>query len=503
MIAADLAAIPLVPMVGAYNIPAARLAAGGIAVYPRGVLINTDELGQEMAAAMAGRPVCVLRGHGVTTVGETLEQAVARALAVDALARMACRVAALGADVHPLAADDLAQLPDLGTGFNDEQLWRHHEERLRHAGPRHRQEAGASESTALIDDIVGEIRKGMIPAYVYSDPDVFELERERLFGAAWVFLAHESEVPDPGDYVVRRVLDDSFIVVRDEGGRVRVHFNMCLHRGMQVCRAEVGNASHFRCPYHGWSYRNDGALAGLPFHQDAYGGDDGLVAGGTAPAAGARVDTIDGMIFVSLADDGPALREHLGDFAFYLGFYTHQSPDGLELRGPQRWRVRANWKIGCENFVGDMYHTPHTHRSVVDIGLFREPKANKRKEGVLYFAGAGGGTTYKLPPGDFRRADALRRLSRRDDRAGRGGVVGRAGGDGRPTTGSWSRRRRCSRTSASSTTGRRSTTPAPSCRSSRSASGSRCRRRRPRCCRGSPSTATHRSRSSPTRTGPT
>ena len=67
--------------------------------------------------------------------------------------------------------------------------------------------------------------------------------------------------------------------------------------------------------------------------------------------------------------------------------YTRQSADGLELRGPQRWRVRANWKIGCENFVGDMYHTPYTHRSVVDIGLFREPKANKRKEGVLYFAG--------------------------------------------------------------------------------------------------------------------
>jgi phenylpropionate dioxygenase-like ring-hydroxylating dioxygenase large terminal subunit len=63
--------------------------------------------------------------------------------------------------------------------------------------------------------------------------------------------------------------------------------------------------------------------------------------------------------------------------------------------------VRANWKIGCENFVGDMYHTPYTHQSVVDISLFREPKAHKRKEGAIYFAGRGGGTTYKLPAGDF------------------------------------------------------------------------------------------------------
>ena len=106
----------------------------------------------------------------------------------------------------------------------------------------------------------------MIPAHIYGDPEIFALERDRLFARSWVFLAHESEIPDPGDYVVRRVLADSFIVARDESGVVRVMFNMCLHRGMQVCRAEMGNASHFRCPYHAWTYRNDGRLAGLPFH---------------------------------------------------------------------------------------------------------------------------------------------------------------------------------------------------------------------------------------------
>jgi ribulose-5-phosphate 4-epimerase/fuculose-1-phosphate aldolase len=134
VIAADLAGIPLVPMFGAYNIPAARLAADGIAVYPRSVLINTDELGDEMASAMDDRPVCVLRGHGITVTGTTLEQAVARSLAVDALARMACRVASLAAKVEPIPPGDLAQLPDLGAAFNDQLIWRHHEQRLRHAG---------------------------------------------------------------------------------------------------------------------------------------------------------------------------------------------------------------------------------------------------------------------------------------------------------------------------------------------------------------------------------
>jgi phthalate 3,4-dioxygenase subunit alpha len=142
----------------------------------------------------------------------------------------------------------------------------------------------------MITQVVRQVRQGMIPAHVYGDPEIFALERDRLFTRSWVFLAHESEIPEPGDYVVRRVLADSFIVARDEDGVVRVMFNMCLHRGMQVCRAEMGNASHFRCPYHAWTYRNDGRLAGLPFHAEAYGGEDGFPRAGQsllpAPSTG-------------------------------------------------------------------------------------------------------------------------------------------------------------------------------------------------------------------------
>jgi phthalate 3,4-dioxygenase subunit alpha len=248
---------------------------------------------------------------------------------------------------------------------------------------------------------LSSVRRGMIPAHIYNDREIFELERERVFGRAWVFVGHESEIAQPGDYVVRRVLDDSFIVARDEHGQVHAHFNMCLHRGMQVCRAEMGNASHFRCPYHGWSYRNDGRLAGLPFHRDAYGGDAGFPRAGQRLLPAPRLDSYNGMIFISLDPDAEPLLDYLGDFTFYLDYYTRQSPSGIELRGPQRWRINANWKIGAENFAGDMYHTPQTHTSVVEIGLFREPKAEKRKDGATYWAGNGGGTTYKLPPGDF------------------------------------------------------------------------------------------------------
>jgi phthalate 3,4-dioxygenase subunit alpha len=249
--------------------------------------------------------------------------------------------------------------------------------------------------------VLKDVRRGMLPASLYSDPEIFELEKRRVFGKAWVFLGHESEIPEPGDYVVRRIVEDSFIVSRDEGGVVRVLFNMCLHRGMQVCRSELGNASHFRCPYHAWTYKNTGQLVGVPFHKDAFGGDEGLDRKSARLLPAPRTAIHAGLIFASLDSGAPALDTYLGGFGFYLDFYVKQSDAGAEFHGPQRFRVKSNWKIGAENFVGDTYHTPHTHASVVDIDLFSAPKASKRKEGALYFAGSGGGTTYKLPTSDF------------------------------------------------------------------------------------------------------
>ena len=264
-----------------------------------------------------------------------------------------------------------------------------------------------------ITAIVDELRRGRVPAAIYNDEEIFKLERERVFATAWVYMAHETEIPDPGDYVVRSLVDDSFIVTRDEVGEIHVLFNMCLHRGMQVCRAEMGNASHFRCPYHAWTYKNNGDLTGVPFQKDAYGGTDGLDKAEFALLRPAKVESCNGLIFATLNEDAPPLEDYLGGFRFYLDLYLKQSEEGPEVRGPQRWRVKSDWKIAAENFSGDTYHTPTTHKSVVEIGLFREPKAHKRKEGVLYFADSGGGTTYKLPEGKFE--DGLRYVGYPDE----------------------------------------------------------------------------------------
>src|ERR1700751_1875177 len=265
-------------------------------------------------------------------------------------------------------------------------------------------------------EVFDNVRRGLIPAHIYNDKEPVALEKERLFSRAWTFVAHESEIPQEGDYVVRRVLDDSFIITRDATGDVRALFNMCLHRGMQVCRAEMGNASNFRCPYHGWTYRNDGRLTGLPFHRDAYGGDEGFTKSQTLLPA-PNLASYNGLLFISMDPTAAPLQDYLGDFKFYLDFYTKQSAGGVELRGPQRWRIKANWKIGAENFAGDMYHTPHTHSSIVEIGLFRQPRGHKRKDGATYSGQCGGGTPYKLPPGGFE--ERMRYVGYPDDMVGR------------------------------------------------------------------------------------
>lgn len=122
--------LPLRPVFGAYNIPAMRMALDGVPVYPRSVLIRRPELAAEMLAAMGDSPVCVLRGHGITVAGETVVQAVVRALDLNALASVTLELARLGRAAPEIPAEDVAELPDLGSAFNDEAIWRYHVAKL-------------------------------------------------------------------------------------------------------------------------------------------------------------------------------------------------------------------------------------------------------------------------------------------------------------------------------------------------------------------------------------
>lgn len=130
VVAADLAGLKLRPIVGAYNIPAMRMASGVIPVYPRSVLINRTDLAVTLAQTLGDSDVCILRGHGIVAVGVSVEQAMVRAINIEALARMTLLASSSGRTPLPLSPEDIEEMPDLGSTFNDMFVWRHHVSKL-------------------------------------------------------------------------------------------------------------------------------------------------------------------------------------------------------------------------------------------------------------------------------------------------------------------------------------------------------------------------------------
>ena len=219
---------------------------------------------------------------------------------------------------------------------------------------------------------------GLVPSSIYNDPLLFELEKERLFKRAWVFLAHETEIREPGDFVVRAIVDDSVLVIRADDGSVRAFLNHCRHRGSRLCQAEIGRAKTFTCIYHGWSYDRAGRLIGVPYDKAIYGGVDKAELG----LFTVRTETCEGFVFGCLDPDAPPLDEYLGDFRWYLELVTRRSAAGLEVVGvPQRWIVEADWKIASENLICDSYHTPFSHRSAFEVGLLPFAQADAKPGG--------------------------------------------------------------------------------------------------------------------------
>jgi nitrite reductase/ring-hydroxylating ferredoxin subunit len=225
---------------------------------------------------------------------------------------------------------------------------------------------------------LGEIVRpdaGDVSRRIFADPEVYELELDRLFRRTWLFLGHETEVPEAGDYVTRELAGEPVIVVRGDDGEIRAFLNSCRHRGMRVCRTDFDNASFFRCPYHGWAYRNSGELVGVPAEEEAYG-PAGLDKSNLALLPVPRVESYRGLLFGSWNAEIAPLADFLGSMTFYLDLLMGRTDGGMVVVGPpQRWDVPANWKFGSDNFAGDNYHTLTTHSHAVELGtLPPDPK---------------------------------------------------------------------------------------------------------------------------------
>ena len=198
----------------------------------------------------------------------------------------------------------------------------------------------------------------------FVDEQVLARERQQIFDRCWLYLGHESEIAQPGDFLTRQVGGRELLFTRDREGRARAFFNTCPHRGAMVCRERQGSANGFRCFYHSWLFGLDGRLVNRP-------GDEAYSActreeGRADLTAVPRLDQHRGLYFVNYQPDGPNLRDYLADAAEYIDLMADQSEAGMEIvGGTQDYGVEAKWKLLCENSY-DGYHGMPTHVSYFD-----------------------------------------------------------------------------------------------------------------------------------------
>lgn len=216
------------------------------------------------------------------------------------------------------------------------------------------------EASALeLDELVQPDR---VHRSLYTDRAVFVREMERVYGGTWTYLAHESEIPGPNDFVRRRLGVRPVIVTRDRDGGLHGLLNRCTHRGATVCRDDAGTSERFVCGYHNWTFDNTGALVGVPMRK-AYGPsfDRGALGLGRL-----RVESYRGFVFGTLNQELPRLEEHLGFAARLIDQWLDRWPGARTVvrHGTHRLRYRGNWKLTLDNSA-DGYHPGFSHASLL------------------------------------------------------------------------------------------------------------------------------------------
>lgn len=196
---------------------------------------------------------------------------------------------------------------------------------------------------------------------IFTDPEIFDLEIRHIFEGNWVYVAHESQIPEPGDYFTTTIGRQPVVVTRDSDGDLTALINACAHRGAILCRHKRGNKSTFTCPFHGWTFKNTGKLlkvkdAKTGAYPESFNKD-----GSHDLTKVARFENYRGFLFASLNPDVTSLDEHLGTTKVIIDQIVDQAPEGLEvLRGSSSYMYDGNWKLQMENGA-DGYHVSSVH----------------------------------------------------------------------------------------------------------------------------------------------
>jgi phenylpropionate dioxygenase-like ring-hydroxylating dioxygenase large terminal subunit len=244
-----------------------------------------------------------------------------------------------------------------------------------------------SESGTAADRSTAGMRP-TLPARDYYAAEVFELEKERIFFRNWFCVGREEQVPTASDFIVRDVVGESVLVVRDDGGRLRAFYNVCRHRGTRLCEGEGSAGKVLSCPYHAWTYSLDGRLIATPNVPEVAGFDRSHYGLHTV-----ALEIWEGFIFLNLASDPGPLGRQLGEWTGYARYHLGR----LRVAHPLAYEVAANWKIIHENY-NECLHCPRVHPELVKVvpvyrrGAIVEPDGiwgNRLVDGATSFTRTG------------------------------------------------------------------------------------------------------------------
>jgi len=201
---------------------------------------------------------------------------------------------------------------------------------------------------------------------VYTDPEIFALEMQRIHETVWIYCGHESQVPKAGDYCQVQIGRQPMILVRGKDKKVNVLYNRCPHRGNMIVGDRKGNTGdQFRCSYHAWTFHHDGKLKNIPMMESGYAGTRlNKDSPELCMKKAARVESYRGFVFASLSSSGPSLKDFLGESIVAFDDMCDRAPEGEVEVVPNCFRViqHSNWKLFMENQI-DALHPSVTHQS--------------------------------------------------------------------------------------------------------------------------------------------
>ena len=184
----------------------------------------------------------------------------------------------------------------------------------------------------------------------YKDESIFDLEKNHIFYDSWIFIGHESQIPNKGDYFVYKLLDEEIIVLRNKENEVKAFFNVCRHRGSRICLEESGNTSRFSCPYHSWTYNLDGKLLAAKSLREG-------IDKSTLGLHTCNIASVSGMLLINLSDNPQSLANLQSDLKEPFEMFGFED---LKVAAHKNYPIASNWKLAVENYQ-ECYHCAPAH----------------------------------------------------------------------------------------------------------------------------------------------